>query len=51
LKSEAHLVTSLAAPWDMRQLTTLGKVLGAMGAKASATTKLLGRLGRVSAKS
>jgi ATP phosphoribosyltransferase len=50
LKSEAHLVTSLGANWDMRQLTTLGNLLGALNAKASATKKLLGRLARQSNK-
>jgi ATP phosphoribosyltransferase len=49
LRSEAHLVTSLGADWDMRQLTTLGNLLGALGAKPSATKKLLGRLAGQSA--
>jgi ATP phosphoribosyltransferase len=44
LKSEAHLVTSLAAQWDARQRAALEAVLGKIGANPGSVRKLLGRL-------
>jgi ATP phosphoribosyltransferase len=44
LRSEAHLVTSLAASWDARQRGALEAILGKIGAKAGSTKKLIGRL-------
>jgi ATP phosphoribosyltransferase len=46
LKSEAHLVTSLAAKWDAGQRNTLEAVLDRIGAKAGSAQKLLARLGK-----
>jgi ATP phosphoribosyltransferase len=46
LKSEAHLVISLATSWDAGQCATLAALLDRIGAKAGPTKKLLARLGR-----
>lgn len=44
LRSEAYLVTSLAAEWDAARRAVLEAVLGRIGAKATATRRLLARL-------
>jgi ATP phosphoribosyltransferase len=44
LKSEAYLVTSIAAAWDARTRTVLEALLGRIGTKPAVTRKLLGRL-------
>jgi ATP phosphoribosyltransferase len=44
LKSEAHLVTSLAASWDTPQRGALDAVLAKIGAKAGSARKLFARL-------
>ena len=46
LRSEAHIVTSIAANWRESHLASLAEILGRIGAKAGPTKKLLGRLRR-----
>lgn len=45
LRSEAHLVTSLAANWEAHHLGDLQAILGKAGAKPAALKKLLSQLG------
>jgi ATP phosphoribosyltransferase len=44
LRSEAYLVTSLAAEWDTARCAVLETLLGRIGTTAGASRKLLGRL-------
>lgn len=44
LRSQAFLVTSLAAEWQSPQVTTLGKILTKIGVKAAPTRKPLNKL-------